>query len=567
MRYYQGLMTRDEIRRALARLDGAPADDLESEVLEFKPWIAARAARKSQVRVLREAAVAMANARGGVVIVGVADRKRNRADAIHGVGDLDTDGLRRDIYDGTDPHILVDIESVEEPEGRILVLRIPRGLGLHTTTDGVARLRVGKESKPLTGSGIAQAVAAGGAIDLTAQTVPEASHTDLDPQQIQRLRRIIAAERGDMGLAHLPDAELPRALDLISADGVSRAAILLLGTPAALARVAPNHEVIFTRYRSTEPRYDARRDLRMPLLQQLEECEALLRSHTGLTTVPLEGLRDLEVPDISRWAAREAILNAVCHRDWFVSQSVQVSLHPDRLEVESPGGFIEGVTARNVIRHPPARRNPLLAAALQTIGLVNRAGLGVDRLYEESLRAGKGPPHYHATESYVRLILYTRTHMSFAAFVARERRRGMNLSLDDLLLLERLTWVSNLDRWSAAEILGDEERQAADRLVSLRERGYVAPEGRGAGTKYHLAGRLHAMNERLRLSGGELTLRQRVLQLLFDRGSITNSDVRRQTGLSRHRAVALLRKLRADGLLEMTGARRGARYIPGPRLR
>ena len=225
------------------------------------------------------------------------------------------------------------------------------------------------------------------------------------------------------------------------------------------------------------------------------------------------------------------------------------------------------MTARNVIRHPPARRNPLLAAALQTIGLVNRAGLGVDRLYEESLRAGKGPPHYHATESYVRLILYTRTHMPFAAFVARERRRGMNLSLDDLLLLERLTRVSNLDRWSAAEILGDEERQAADRLVSLRERGYVAPEGRGAGTTYHLAGRLAAMNDRPRLSGGELTLRQRVLQLLFDRGSITNSDVRRQTGLSRHRAVALLRKLRADGLLEMTGVRRGARYIPGPRLR
>ena len=560
-------MNREEVRTILARLDGLQADDLESEVLEFKPWVAARAARKSQVRVLREAAVAMANARGGVVIVGVADRKRTRVDAIHGVGDLDMEGLRRDIYDGTDPHILVNIEAVEEPEGRVLVLRVPRGLGLHTTTDGVARLRVGKESKPLTGSGIARAIAAGGAIDLTAQTVPDASHADIDPQQVQRLRRVIAAERGDMGLARLSDDELPRALDLISDHGISRAAILLLGTPAALARTVPNHEIIFVRYGSIEPRYDTRQDLRLPLLQQLEECEALLRSHSGLTTVPLEGLRDLEVPDISRWVAREAILNAVCHRDWFLNESVHVSLHPDRLEVESPGGFVEGVTPRNVIRHPPARRNPLLANALQTIGLVNRAGLGVDRLYLESLRAGKGPPRYRAEPSYVRLTLYTRTNVRFTAFVAGERQRGKDLSLDDLLILERLTHELVLDRWSVADYLGVPETKAATTLVSLRERGYVAPEGRGSGTRYGLSGKLSRIGDPMRLSGGALTLRQRVLQLLLDRGSITNADVRSQTGLSRHRAVALLRELRADRLLEMTGSRRGARYIAGPRLR
>lgn len=559
-------MTREEIRTVLGRLDGAPADALESEILEFKPWIAARDACRRQVRVLREAAVAMANARGGVVIVGVADRKRTRAGAIHGVGDLDMEGLRRDIYDGTDPHLLVDIEAIEEPEGRVLVLRIPRGLGLHTTTDGVARLRVGKDSKPLTGSGIARAVAARQLVDLTAVAVPDASISDLDPEQIERLRRVIAAERGDSSLARLPDMELLRALDLASASGVSRAAILLLGASAALARLVPNHEIIFARYGSTEPRYDARRDLRMPLLQQLDECEALLRSHTGLTTVPLEGFRDLEVPDISRWAAREAILNAVCHRDWFVSQSVHVSLHPDRLEVESPGGFIEGVSPKNVIRHPPARRNPLLAHVLQSIGLVNRAGLGVDRLYEESLRAGKGPPRYRATASYVRLVLYTRTSVRFAAFVARERRRGRTLSLDDLLLLDRLTREPHLDRWSAAECLDLKEARAAERLRSLRERGYVAPEGRGAGTKYRLAGDLASLSDRLPLLGGELTMRQRVLQLVRERGSITNSDVRRHTGLTRYRAVTLLRNLRADGLLAMRGSRRGARYVPGPGL-
>lgn len=556
-----------DIRNLLAQLDGSPADSLESETLEFKPWITAPDARKRQVRTLREAIIAIANAEGGNVVLGVADRKRTRAEAIHGVGDLDSEGLRRDIYDGTDPHILVDIEPVEEPEGRLLVIRVPRGLGLHTTTEGVARLRVGKESKPLTGSGLAQALLNRGSLDLTAETVPGANRSDLDPEQIERLRRAIEAHGSTPELTRLSDEELLKALDLVTGSGITRAAILLLGTPSALARMAPNNEIIFTRHTSADTRYDARRDLQSPLLRQLDELEELVMAHSGLTTVALEGMRDLEVPDVSRWSAREGILNAVCHRDWFVSQSVHVTLHPDRLEIQSPGGFVGGVTAENVMRHPPVRRNPLLARVLQAIGLVNRAGLGVDRLYEESLRAGKRPPRYEDAPSFVRLVLPTRTDPDFAAFVAHERQGGSEPALDDLLVLEALTRSADVDRWTAAVWLRVEEAEATERLVSLRERGYVTPVGRGRGTKYRLAGRL----ARGHWTGPvrseiDAAMRGQILQLVMDRGSIANADVRRLTGLSRFQALGLLQKLSADGLLRMTGSRRGARYIAGPRL-
>lgn len=565
--YYCSMRSPAEIRNLLAQLDGSPADSLESETLEFKPWTAAPDARKRQVRTLREAIIAIANAQGGNVVLGVADRKTTRTEAIHGVGDLDSEGLRRDIYDGTDPHILVDVESVEEPEGRLLVIRVPRGLGLHTTTEGVARLRVGKESKPLTGSGLAQALLNRGGLDLTAETVPGASRSDLDPEQIERLRRVIEAEKGTPGLTRLTDGELLKALDLVTSSGITRAAILLLGTPSALARMAPGNEIIFTRHTSADTRYDARRDLKSPLLRQLDEVEELVTAHSGLRTVALEGLRDLEVPDVSRWSVREGILNAVCHRDWFVSQSVMVTLHPDRLEIQSPGGFVGGVTAENVMRHPPVRRNPLLAGVLQSIGLVNRAGLGVDRLHEESLRAGKRPPRYDDAPSYVRLVLPTRTDPDFAAFVARERQAGRELALDDLLVLEALTRSADVDRWTAAVWLRVEEAAAAERLASLRERGYLKPVGRGRGARYRLADRL----ARRHWTGPvrpevDPAMSGQILQLVFDRGSITNADVRRLTGLSRFQALGLLRKLSTDGLLRMTGSRRGARYVAGPRL-
>ena len=75
------------------------------------------------------------------MVLGVADRKRTRSAAIVGVGRIDPRDLQRDIYDGTDPHITVDIEAMDEPEGRVLIVRVPSSNQLHTTTDGIAKIR------------------------------------------------------------------------------------------------------------------------------------------------------------------------------------------------------------------------------------------------------------------------------------------------------------------------------------------------------------------------------------------------------------------------------------------
>jgi ATP-dependent DNA helicase RecG len=277
-----------EIRALLQRLEGEPADAIESETVECKPWEVSARPFDSLVREIREAVVCLANARGGTIILGIADRKRTRREAIHGVGPADAQDLRRRIYDGTEPHILVEVEELVEPEGRLLLVRVPRGMPPHTTTEGVGRIRVGKECKPLTGSALSRLMFAGGQRDLTAETLPGATQADLDPEQIGLLQRTIQTEGGSPGLSGIPPVELLSNLELIRDGEVTLAAFLLLGRASALTRWAPQHEVVFMRFKSPTS-YDVRHDLKGPLLSILRQWSVCSQP---ICTLPISRPRD-----------------------------------------------------------------------------------------------------------------------------------------------------------------------------------------------------------------------------------------------------------------------------------
>jgi len=562
--WYSGTMRNsDEIRELLLRLDGEPADSLEDETLEFKQW---ESNRKAMHRVLREAVVCLANAKGGTVVLGVRDGVRSRAEALQGVGNYDINAVRRAVYDGTDPHILVDIEELTEAGALLLLIHVPRGMPPHTTSDGVAKIRIGKECKPLTGRIFAQLIANGGQHDLTSQPMEHIDVSCLDADEMAGLRGIIRREMRDERLANLSDADLLDALGL-SVDGrINLAGLLLLGTGAAIATHAPQHEVTFMRF-TNSTRYDHRRDLRGPILAILREMERIMEANNKIHTIKGEGFRHVELPHLSWEVLREALLNGMAHRDYFIRQSVQVSLYQDRLEVTSPGGFLSGITPDNVLRHPPAHRNEQITRVFQTIGLVNRVGLGVDRIYDGQLRLGKMQPQYTADESHVRLTLPLDVHEPFVAFIMQEERRDRDLLLEDLMILRALMMIPSLDRWSAAKIIQMSEEDAAQKMIALREAGYLVARGRGRGTSYaldvDLARRLqiHLLPENSEVKEAT-TPDERILRLLSERGKLSNADIRQATGLSRSQTYAAVKRLEAAGLAALVGKGRAAHIEP-----
>lgn len=511
--------------------------------------------------------VALANASGGWLVLGVADRKTTRSDAIQGVDDLSVDRLRLQIYEGTDPAILVDAREIDAPEGRLVALNVPRGIPPHTTTAGVARIRVGKDNKPLTGHDIQQLLVSSGQFDRSAMVVAEAGWADLDPLELDRLRMMLDGQPGREDLLAMDDESLLATLDLVDERGVTLAAVLLLGRTEAIAQFAPNHELILLR-RKDESSYDLRRDLRRPVLALLTELEQWLEPQRELTIVEQTGFEHREIPNLSNITVREAALNALVHRDYFLSASTHIELYPDRLEITSPGGFIGGVTPENVLRHQPVRRNPLLANSLLRFGLVNRAGIGVDRIYEELLRAGKDLPTYRTDGLQVSLALPTSTDPEFARFVVDLERDGPELSLDQLICLRGVIRYGSLDRTTAARLLQVADlSSASEALIALRRQGLLQPVGRGPSTAYQFAPRYrylaadHTDSVSDKLADMDRA-RDRVLQALRDADRLSNADVRDITGYSRARARRLLVELCDAGLAEARGRGRGAHYVP-----
>ena len=562
------MLTKEAIRTLLKRLDGEPADALEDEQLEFKLW---ETDPKAFSRTLRETVVCLANARGGTLVFGVRDRVRSRREAIQGVGYYDLAQLRRAVYDGTDPHILVEIEELQESEGTLLLVHVPRGLPPHTTSDGVAKIRVGKECKPLTGRMLTSLLASGGQRDPTAEAVQGVTESDLDPIEIEELRKIIRREAQSARLAQLDSHALLSALGLVSPHGVSMAGLLLIGRAEVIAHHLPQHEVTFLRYQSPT-RYDQRHDLRGPLLSVLRELEHLLAANNRITTIQEAGFGQFEVPVIPWEVAREAILNALTHRDYFLRQSIQLALSQDRLEIISPGGFIGGISPENVLRHPPVHRNELLARVFQTVGLVNRVGLGVDRMYEGLLRLGKAIPHYTADEGHVRLVIALNTAADFALFIAQEERRGQSFDLDDLLILRAFEHKPYLDRWSAARLLQLPEEGAISKLIRLRQSGYLSVQGRGRGARYGLGKDLvkflqpSAFGSPGSFGSADFPLeeeaaQQRVLSVLGEQGRLTNAHIRQLSGLSRTQVYQLVKKLVVEGKVQYSGKGRAAHIV------
>ena len=197
-----------------------------------------------------------------------------------------------------------------------------------------------------------------------------------------------AGDRADRLLASLSDREIVSALGLMRTDAeVTAGALLLFGRSEALRRFLPTHEAAFQVLRGLE--VEVNDFLPYPLLRLAEEMYNRFQARNAEEELQL-GMFRVAIPAYSATAFREALANALIHRDYTRRGAVHVQCSEEQLEISSPGGFPSGVRLDNLLVAPPHPRSPLLADAFKRAGLVERTGRGINRMFAEQLRVGRG---------------------------------------------------------------------------------------------------------------------------------------------------------------------------------
>lgn len=545
----------------------------ETLTLEFKGELR----RPLNDRDLVEAVVCLANGEGGLLLIGVEDGGAvTGARPRHGAVTKPV-RLQALIRSRTVPGIEVTVEAIATPTGEVLCLTVPRSASVVSTADGVCLRRVlgnqGPECIPYyphehAGRGIAL-----GAEDFSAQLCREAGWRALDPLQFERARQLVAALRGDAALLELDDREMAKALRVVeTVDGElvpNIAGLLLFGRQGEIERHLPTHEAAF-QVLTADADVRVNEFFRQPLLELAESIQARFDARTQEREVQV-GLIRVPVPDYARSAFREALLNALFHRDYRRLGTVYVQWHPDRLELSSPGGFPEGVTPANLLVHEPLPRNARLYAAAKRIGLVEQTGRGVDKVYLGQLRYGRPAPDYSRSDGTgVRLTLRGGTEsLNFAAFVFERERQQGPMTVEQMIVLNRLFHERRVTTEQVAKEIQRPQNDGRALLERLVEEGLVEARGENRGRVYHLAARFYGAVGRpeayVRVHGID-PIRQEaaVLQFVEAHRRIKRENVVELCGLTERQATQLLGRLVAEGKLVRRGEKRWSYYEAPP---
>ena len=172
---------------------------------------------------------------------------------------------------------------------------------------------------------------------------------------------------------------------------------------------------------------------------------------------------------------------------------MRVSINEDFLEISNPGGFIEGICADNLLDAEPHGRNPILADAMKRIGLAERTGRGIDRIFEGSLLFGRQLPDYSrsSTNNVDLLISKGPVDKAFVQMISEEQTRiGHSLPIYSLMILNALKSLNRASVNELAEFIHTNENRIRPIVESLLESGMVEASGTGRGRTYMLSSRL-----------------------------------------------------------------------------
>jgi len=406
----------------------------ESETVEYKESLSERDEGG-------ECIVGFANKNGGELYFGVRNNKE-----VAGISDI-TEKTTRELsqlyVDNTEPKIIPKIEVIKLSGLNVIKITISKSTTPYHTYKRKPFIRVASETKAMPQDEYQRRLIAYKELnqDFSAKKVDGAELSDLAPKALIELRGLLKSSgRFKVNIDKLSDEQLLKDLQLLQGGKLTIAAIVLLAKESALSRLMPYVEIRYS-YKITES--DTRtQDIEIfngGYLLYYNKIWEKINARNLTLSVP-QGMLIREVKAFDEESIREAINNAIIHRDYYLNESIFVSQYQQRIEIKSPGGLVGGVTIENILDESKTR-NKLIADTLFKIEFVEHLGNGVNLMFKNQLSFGKNPPNYsHTNQNNVKVELDGKiTDVDFAKYVFNvANKKNRELSDKELILLNRI---------------------------------------------------------------------------------------------------------------------------------
>lgn len=377
------------------------------DILRRGPGQTVAVIRDLDTDLLAETMVAFANADGGTVVLGVDESGRATGEVFPDEVEEAVQAAARQCR----PLVQVDWRQEEIAGGFAFFISVPRSAELHSLADGRVLVRTRQENRPLSGEEIRHLAATKSTGDYEAEVVPGAQPEDLDEEVV----REFVAEWEHRQRREWTGSAAQLLMQMGALDEGGRptvAGVLLFGRQPQV--FLPQSDLVFVKFPGIEPRgqngqvdYGRREQIGGPLVRIIKRAGAVILEEMRTGAV-VKGLKREEQTEYPQRAVREALVNAVAHRDYRLrGRRIEVRMFADRMEITSPGGLPGYITLDNIVDEHFSR-NPRIVAGLFQWGLIEELGLGVDVMIEEMTAAGLPPPHFRAEPYLFSVTFYNR---------------------------------------------------------------------------------------------------------------------------------------------------------------
>jgi ATP-dependent DNA helicase RecG len=513
--------------------------------------------------------VGLANARGGIIHVGVEDGADSPPPGQRVRADL-PDQLRKRMAQltvnvGMDSRLVTDANGGQYVELQVF----PTLQGVASTTSGVYYIRVADETQRLLPDELGRLWIDRASMAWELQTGMRVKADLTDPDKLAAFARMIrASDRVSDFVKRKAEPTLLEHYQMVKDGFLTNLGVLWVGRTAD--RAALQHGPVLQCIRYDERGQKARKwtwdDYTRTPMELIEAVWNEVPDWKDSFELP-DGLFRKQVPHYEEGVVRELLANALVHRPYTTGGDIFLNLYPDRLEVHNPGRLPTGVTPRNIL-HASNPRNPHLARVFFDLKLMEREGSGFDRMYRDQLVSGRPIPEVREGDDRVVVVV---------------KKRILNPEIIDLMVKVDQTHAPTQRELITLGLLAQHEAMRASELAEalelpgggsldewlgrLRTWGVVSSRGRTKATEYYVTWdilRQSGYQGPTSLKGIEPhRLRELVLQDLAMYREASRSQIHARIGLEipLSKVRRALQDLVRAGSIGKVGEKRGRRYV------